>query len=166
MTENRVERCGLAAAGRPREQDDALRPGDHQFELIKLRVGEAESFQRYQALLAVENAQHDVFAMHRRLRRDTEVDLPAADIECDASVLRRARFGDVHAAHHLDAHSHGRPVGLMQRADLTQDAVDTVTDAQEAALRLEVDVGCLAFDSVGEDRVDQANDWLAVLVGG
>ena len=54
----------------------------------------------------------------------------------------------------------------MQRADLTQDTVDTVTDAQEAALRLEVDVGCLAFDGVGEDRVDQANDRLAVLVGG
>ncbi len=45
---------------------------------------------------------------------DAEIDLAAGNGQRDATVLRRARFGDVHAAHHLDAHRHRRPVGLVQ----------------------------------------------------
>jgi hypothetical protein len=55
-------------------------------------------------------------------------------------VLRRARLGDVHLRHDLDAHRHRRPVGLVQAPDLAQHAVDAVADAQEVLLRLEVDV--------------------------
>jgi hypothetical protein len=83
----------------------------------------------------------------------------------DAAVLRRARFGDVHAAHHLDAHRHRRPVGLVQGADLAQHAVDAVADAQEIGFRLEVDVRRVALDGIGQDRVDQADHRLAVFVG-
>src|SRR2546422_1514858 len=36
--------------------------------------------------------------------------------------------------------SHRRPVGLVQRADLAQHAVDAVADTQEVLLGLEVDV--------------------------
>jgi len=36
--------------------------------------------------------------------------------------------------HHLDAHGHRRPVGLVQRADLAQHGVDAVADAQEVLL--------------------------------
>jgi hypothetical protein len=67
---------------------------------------------------------------------------------------------------HLDAHRHRRPVGLVQRANLPQHAVDAVADAQETRLRLEVDIGRIVLDGVGQDRVDQANNRLAVLVGG
>ena len=52
----------------------------------------------------------------------------------------------------------------MQRADLAQHAVDAVADAQEAAFGFEVDVGGVALDRVGEDRVDQAHHRLAVFV--
>jgi hypothetical protein len=54
----------------------------------------------------------------------------------------------------------------VQRANLPQHAVDAVADAQEACFRLEVDVGRIALDGIGQDRVDQADDRLAVLVGG
>ena len=88
----------------------------------------------------------------------------AGEHERDAAVLRRARLGDVHAAHHLQAHHHRRPVVLVQAADLAQHAVDAVADAQEALLRLEVDVGGAALHRVVEQRVDQPHHRLAVFV--
>jgi hypothetical protein len=54
----------------------------------------------------------------------------------------------------------------VQRANLAQHAVDPVADAQEARFRFEVDVGRIPLDGIGQDRVDQADDRLAVLVGG
>ena len=54
----------------------------------------------------------------------------------------------------------------MQGANLAQHAVDAVTDAQEIGFRLEVDVGCLAFDGVGQYGVNQADNRLAVFVIG
>ena len=103
------------------------------------------------SLLAIEDAQDDVFPVDRRLRRYAKIDLPAAHVERDAAVLRRARLGDVHAAHHLDTHGHCRPVRLMQRTHLTQHAVDAVTDAQEAGFGLEVNVRRFTLDGVGQD---------------
>ena len=104
-------------------------------------------------LFPVEDAQHDVLAVDGRLRGDAEIDRPAVEIERDAAVLRRARLGDVHAAHHLQAHRHAGPVVLVQAADLPQHAVDAVADAQERVLRLEVDVRGAALHRVGEQRV-------------
>ena len=95
---------------------------------------------------------------------DAEVDRAAGQRERDAAVLRRARLGDVHLRHDLDAHRHRRPVGLVQAADLAQHAVDAVADAQEVLLGLEVDVGGAALHRVGEQRVDQAHHRLRVLV--
>jgi hypothetical protein len=54
----------------------------------------------------------------------------------------------------------------VQGADLPQQAVDAVADAQEVLLRLEVHVGSVALDGVGEDGVDQAHHRLAVFVAG
>ncbi len=53
----------------------------------------------------------------------------------------------------------------MQRTHLAQHAVDPVADAQEAGLGFEVDVRRFTLDGVGQDRVDQADDRLAVFVG-
>jgi hypothetical protein len=76
----------------------------------------------------------------------------------------RARLGDVHPAHHLQAHHHRRPVVLVQRPDLAQHAVDPVADAQEPLLRLEVDVGGVALGRVVQQRIHQAHHRLAVFV--
>ena len=165
MVEHRIERRRLAAAGRAGDQDDSFWARDHPLEFAKLRFGEPQSGERNQPFLAVEDAQDDVFAVDRRLRRGAKIDLSAAHIERDASVLRRARLGDVHPAHHLDAHRHRWPVRLVQRAHLAQRAVDAVADAQKTGFRLEVDVGRFALDGVGEDGVDQPNDRLSVFVG-
>ena len=166
VVEHRVERRRLAAAGRPGDQDDALGAGDHQLQALQVLVGEAEIVERDNAFLAVENAQHDILAVDGRLAGDTEIHLAAGHRQPDAAVLRGAHFGDIHAGKHLDAHRHRRPVGFVQGTDLAQHAVDAVTDAQKIGLRLEVDVGDFALDGVGEDRVDQADDRLAVFVVG
>jgi hypothetical protein len=52
----------------------------------------------------------------------------------------------------------------VQGADLAQDAVDAVADAQEAGFRLEVHVRGVVLDGIGEQRVDQAHHRLAVFV--
>ena len=50
----------------------------------------------------------------------------------------------------------------MQRAHLAQGAVDAMTDAQEAGLGLEVQVGGAARGGIGEQCVDQAHHQLRV----
>jgi hypothetical protein len=97
VVEHRVKRGGLAAAGRAGDQDDPFRAGDHQFQPVEMLLGEAEILQRHDALLPVENAQHDVFAVDGRLAGDAEIDLATGDGEADAAILRRAHLGDVHA---------------------------------------------------------------------
>ena len=164
MVEYRVKRRRLAAASRAGNQNDAFRAGDHQLELIELLFRQSQAFEWNEAFLAVKNTQDDVFAMNRRLRRNAEIDLPATHVECDPAILWRARFGDVHAAHDLDTHGHCWPVGLVERAYLSEHAVDPVADAQEADFRLKVDVGGLALHSIGQQRVDQPDDRLAVFV--
>jgi hypothetical protein len=52
----------------------------------------------------------------------------------------------------------------VQGADLAQDAVDAVADAQETGFRFEVHVGRVALHGIGEQRVDQAHHRLAVFV--
>ena len=165
MVEHRIKRGCLAAAGWAGGEDDAFRARNHQLEQVELVFGQAEAVERNQPFLTIQNAQDDVFAVDGRLGGNAKIDLPPAHAEGDATVLRRPRFGNVHAAQDLDAHGHGRPVRLVQRADLAQHAVDAVTDAQEAGLRFEVDVGGFAFDGVGQDRVDEPDDRLAVFVG-
>jgi hypothetical protein len=52
----------------------------------------------------------------------------------------------------------------VQGADLAQDAVDAIADAQEVGFRLEVHVGGVVLDGIGEQRVDQPHHRLAVFV--
>ena len=127
---------------------------------------EPERGERDNALLAVEDAQDDVLAVNGRLHGDTEIDLPAAHVERGMAVLRRARLGDVERRQHLDANRHRRPVRLVQRTDLPEHAVDPVADAQETGFGFEVDVGGVAPDRVGEDRINQADDRLTVFARG
>ncbi len=166
VVEYRVQRRGLAAAGRPGHQDDAFRTRDHQLEHVELVARARPSSSSGTRPFWRSRMRRTMFSPcivgWAETRKSTE---PPADVQRYASVLRRARLGDVHVAHHLDAHRHRRPVGLVQRADLAQHAVDAVADAQEVLLRLEVDVGGIALDRVGEQGVDQAHHRLAVFVG-
>jgi hypothetical protein len=167
VVQHRVKRRRLAAAGRPGDQNDAFRAGNHQLQLVELVF-----------CVSPRPSSGTMPFWRSRMRRTMFSPWmvgcaairgnrlwPAAHAQRNAAVLWRPGFSNVHAADDLDAHSHRRPVGLVQRADLPQHAVDTVAYAQEAGLRLEVDVGGFALDGVGEDGIDQPDNRLAVFVG-
>ena len=165
VVEHRVERGGLAAAGRAGHQDDALGPRQHALEQLELRFLAGRACRAARCPSARSRMRSTRFSpcVVGRLATRKSTTRPAM-VARDAAVLRRARLGDVHLRHHLDAHRHRRPVGLVQRADLAQHAVDAVADAQEVLLRLEVDVGAAALHRVGEQRRDQAHHRLRVFV--
>jgi hypothetical protein len=74
VIQDRVERGGLSAAGRPGDEDDALGPRDHALQHFELRLLEAELVERHDALLPVEDAQHQVLAVRGRQARAAEID--------------------------------------------------------------------------------------------
>src|SRR5690606_2072849 len=98
------------------------------------------AIQRNDGFFPVEHAQHDVLTVYRGMAGHAKIDRTAAQVDVETAILRRARFGDVHAADDLEPHGNARPVGFMQAADLLQHAVDTVANAQECVFRFEVDV--------------------------
>ena len=66
---------------------------------------------------AIENAQHDALALHRRHGGDAQIDVLAAHGGLDAPVLRQPPLGDVEMRHDLDARGHRRAQGERQGLD-------------------------------------------------
>ncbi len=165
VRQHRIQRGGLAGTGRPGHQQDAFGTRHHQLQLAPCVFGEAHLLQRHDGFFAVEDAQHQVFAVDAGLRRHAEVDRAAVQRQGHAAVLRRARLGDVHPGQHFEPHQDAGPVGLVQAADLFEHAVDAVADAQEGVLGLEVDVGGFALHRVGQQRADQPHHRLGVFLG-
>src|SRR5438874_1573435 len=62
---------------------------------------EPQLLHRQQHRLLVQDPDDDLLPEHRRERRQSEVDAPAAHLEADPAVLRDALLGDVHLAHDL-----------------------------------------------------------------
>ena len=158
-----IERGGLAAAGRPADQDDPLGPRQHPVKALKRGLGQAQPVQRDNALLPIEHAQDDVFAMHGGQGRDPEIHGPPGQGQRQAAILGGARLGDIHARHDLEPHRERRPVIFVEAADLPQDPVDAVAKAQKTLLGFEVNIGGVMLDGVGQQRVHEAGDGLAVL---
>ena len=110
--ERGVERGRLAAAGRPGDQQDAVRLHQRVDEALERVVGEAELREVERDAALVEDPQHDALAVHRRHGRDAQVDLLALHAQLDAAVLRQPALGDVEVRHDLDARDHrGRRAG-------------------------------------------------------
>ena len=100
----------------------------------------------------VEDPHHDRLAVHRRHRRDAQVDLLALDAQPDAAVLRQPALGDVEVGHDLDPRDHRRRQPLRRRLDLVQHAVDPVADDQPVLERLDVDVRRARLERVGDEQ--------------
>jgi len=71
--EHRIEGGRLAAARRAGDEDDALRAREHELEGLQFIRLQAQFLQRHDALVAVEDAQHDVLAVRRGLGGNAEV---------------------------------------------------------------------------------------------
>ena len=156
--ERRVQRRGLARAGRAGDQHDAVRLVDqlvHQ--LLRARI-HAERIQLQAAGLLVQQTQHHALAVAGGNRRHAHVDRAAGDAQRDAAVLRQALLGDVELRHDLDARDDQRRDGAPRLQHFAQHAVDAEAHDQAVLERLDVNVGRVVLDRLREDRVDQLDD--------
>ncbi len=161
--ERRVERGGLARAGRPGDQHDAVglvhRPRGTRF--MRGRV-HADLVQVERHHRAVEHPHDHAFAEHGGQHADAQVDRVAADGQLDAAVLRHAPLGDVEVGHHLDAGGDGERQVARRRHHFVQHAVGLDADAELVLERLEVQVAGVVLDGQQQHHVQQLADRGAV----
>ena len=98
-----VQRGRLAAAGRPGDQQDPVRPLENaeiRFEGVTV---EAELGKVERDRSPVQDPQDHTFAVHGGHGGDAEIDLFATYRQLDTPILGKARLGDVQFRHDLDA---------------------------------------------------------------
>src|SRR5690606_36481646 len=158
LAQRRVQRGGLARAGRAGDQQDAVRLLQHLAELRQEPVGEAEPLEVQHHRLAVEQAHHHALTVRGRHRADAQVQLLALHPQHDPAILRQASLGDVELAHDLDA-AYDRRGQIDRRAfAIDQHAIDAVTYLQAVHEWLDVDVGRTQLDRALDHEVYQADD--------
>ena len=164
LRERRVQRRGLAAAGRTRHQHHPVRFGDVLPEAAQLGLGEPEDVQpELGELLAerllVQDADDRVFPVHAGHDRHAEVDRLARHPQLEATVLRHALLRDVEFGHHLDTREDRAMELLGDRAHRwLQHAVDAVFHVHGVVLRLDVNVARAPLNRRKDGGVNQAND--------
>jgi hypothetical protein len=157
-----IQRGRLAAARRPGDQQQAVRPGQHRLERAEHVVGHAEQVEVEVHALAVEHAEHGLLAQHGGERGDAEVDLAALDDHVQPAVLRLAMLGDVHLGHHLHARDHGRMQVAPRAQHFAQQPVDAEPHRRMRPARLDVDVAGPLADGLHDQVVDEIDDGAAV----
>ena len=106
----------------------------------------------------VEDAHHDLFAVHRREDRHSDVDFLLHRLDLEASVLRPAPLRNVEVGEDLYSR-HDRVVKRLRRRRAVYElAVDAVPEARGLLHRLEVDVGRLCLEGLDHYGVDHPYD--------
>ena len=164
LGQRRVQGGGLAGAGGARHQENTVRLVHHLAQALEDVGAHAEIRQREATRLLVEQPQHDPLPVGGRQRRHAHVDLAPADAQRDPAVLGYPLFGDVELGHHLDAGHQERSHGALRADRLPQHAIDPEPHQQVAFEGLDVDVGSVLPDRLGEQRVDEADDRRVVLL--
>ena len=136
-----IQRGGLARAGGPGHQDDAVRALDQRLPALRVVRRKAQGIQILDGVVGVKNPHHHLFAKRRGQRGQAHFHLVAALVAgLDAAVLRAALFHHVDAAQQLDARHHGVVHAHGHLVDGVQHAVDAKADHALLAARLQVDV--------------------------
>src|SRR6185436_12150192 len=156
--ECRVQRRGLAGAGRAGDQEDAVRLVDQLVHLLLRARIHAERAELEAARLLVEQTQYDALAVTRGNRRDAHVDRATRDAQRDAAVLRQTLLRDIQLRHDLDTRDHQRSDRAPGLEHFAQYAVDAEAHDQAVLERLDVNIGRVVLHRLGEDRVDQLDD--------
>ena len=163
LLEARIQRRGLAGAGRAGHQHDAVRLLDHRLPALCLVVGETELAEVLDQHFRIEDAHDQLLAEGGRQRRAAQLDLLAVRrARLDAAVLRLALLGHVHARQDLDPAGHRGHDRGRDLVDLVQHAVDAEAHVAGLAARLEVDVARARVEGVLQQPVDDVDDVLVV----
>ena len=160
FVERRVEGRGFTGTGGPGDQDNSVGSFDEASEsavgfLIHAQLGQGEEH-----VGLVEQTHDHAFAEQHGDDRDADVDLPPADVELDAPVLRDAALGDVQVRQDLDARDDRRlkPVHLRRHRGLVEDTVDAVANGHLVLVGLDMDIASPLVHRLDDDLVDQADD--------
>ena len=158
--QRRVERRRLARAGRPGDEENAVGPVNDALEDPERPLIHPELRQREKHVRLVEKTHDDALAEEHRDHAHAHVNLPPADVELDAPVLRDAALGDVEVRENLDAADDGRgeAVHLRRHGGFLQHAVNAVADRHVVLVRLDVNVARPLVDGFEDDLVDELDD--------
>src|SRR5690606_36746971 len=110
----------------------------------------------------VENTHYDLFAVHGRQGVHPEVDRLIVNRNVDRAVLRQARLGDVQIRHDLDTRDQRRFHAVGRTGDFVQATVDAQAHAHERFIRLDVNIGGFAVQTLHQDLVHQLDDGAGV----
>ena len=163
LGDRRVQRRGLAAAGRTGHEQHAVRfareLADHGHRArVKAQVVQRETRELVAQVLLVQDADHGVLAEDAGHDGDAEIDVAVPDARLETAVLRRAPLRDVELGHDLDARDRlFVELGAGHAPGLGQHAVDAVAHDQPAGSGLEVDVGGAGAHGVEQRRVDETD---------
>jgi hypothetical protein len=111
LLQRRVERRGLAGAGRAGDQHDAVRARDHALETLAVVPSKPSACRLIRPRSLSSRRITIGLAVAARQHRGADVDVAALDPERDAAVLRLALLGDVEAGHDLQPRGQRRQQG-------------------------------------------------------
>ena len=135
-----------------------MRSIDGRFELLERVRVQAELVDAGGEIGFIEHAQHDLLAVHRGHDGNAQVVVLAADADAHAAVLGQTAFGDVQAAHDLEARGQRQLHLLGRRRGVHQHAVDAVAQAQHLFERLDMNVAGAVLDRLDQNQVGQLDD--------
>ena len=156
--QGRVQGGGLARAGGPGHQEDAVGPADDLVEHLEVVRLEAEVHEADLDRLRPQDSQDDRLAVVGGAAAHAEVDRLPVHGHLDPAVLRNAPFGDVDAGHELDPRQQRGLHSFRQVVADVADAVDAVPQHDAIGHGLDVDVGRPLVNRLGDQPMHQADD--------
>ncbi len=156
--QRRVQRGGLAAAGRAGDQQNAVRRANEGIEVVEHVGRHAHGAQIQPRRRFVEQAQHGAFAMRARQGGHAHIESAAADAQGDAAVLRQTLFGDIELRKNLDARNQRAMQRLVGPHHFAQRAVHAKAHHRSGFIGLDVNVRSPFARGLGEQDVEHADD--------
>ena len=124
---------------------------------LEAQLGEVEH-----EVVFVEKSKNDLLAEQRRQYRYSVVEIfglaAQSGLDLDSAILGKSLLCDIQLRHDLDSAGYGFPEFERRCHHLVENTVDAVANAKLFLVRLDVDIGSVSLDGVGENDVDQAHD--------
>ncbi|MNH15562.1 hypothetical protein D3C79_751760 [compost metagenome] len=144
-----VKGAGLARAGGPGDQDDAMAMVKHRQPAPEVGSAEAQLRKVLLQQLRVEDSEHQLFAEGSGQGRQPQLDLFAArQAGLDPAILGAALFCDIHAPQAFQAADHSQGDRPRELVDRMQHAVDTKAQLTLVAPGFEVNIAGALFEGV------------------